>query len=310
VLYPQIGFLLSSVGPELKWAGIRAYNRYASDFAKAHPERYAATFMVDLGDIGRAVEEAHFAAEAGMRGGAFVAGGRPMGLPAFSDAYYAPFFAALEDLDLPFNMHGAFGGTGEAGWIGGPGAAMFNEVWINYNNLAKGGPLMHFLGGGVFERHPKLRIVVSETGGLAWAAEVLTALDEIYHAQASRSSINQKIMNPNQVARFKEFPRAPSDYFKSNCYVQGHNNLRDWAALEAVGVDNVIWASDFAHAESTWPNSVTEMRLVLQQTKTPLETVRKYLGENAARFYRFDLAKLQPHADRCGPDLEKVAEAA
>jgi predicted TIM-barrel fold metal-dependent hydrolase len=111
VLFPQIGFLLSSLGPELKWAGIRAYNRWASEFEATHPERYAACFMVELDDIPRACEEAQWASDHGMRGGSYIGGGRPMGLPAFYDRYYEPYFTLLEELELPFNMHAAFGSS-------------------------------------------------------------------------------------------------------------------------------------------------------------------------------------------------------
>jgi len=310
VLFPQVGFLLSSVGPELLWAGIRAYNRFAAEFAKSHPDRYAATFMVDLSNIERACEEARFAGENGMRGGAYIAGGRPPGLPAFSESYYEPFFKTLEEFNLPFNMHGAFSpGGNQAGWVAGPGAAVFNQIWINYLNLNKGGPLMHFLSGGVFERHPKLKIVVAESGGLYWATEVLQTLDEIYNSTDQRTSISLRNMNPNTVKKFKEFPRKPSDYFKTNVYVQGHNSALDWKALRTVGIDNVVWSSDFPHAESTWPYSVQEIKKLMADTGTSIEDARKFLGLNAAKLYGFDVKKLQPIADRVGPKLTASAAA-
>lgn len=309
VLFPQIGFLLSSVGPELLWAGIRAYNRFAAEFAGSHPDRYAATFMVDLSDIDKACAEARFAAKNGMRGGAYVAGGRPHGLPAFCESYYEPFFDTLEELNLPFNMHGAFGMTESGGWISGTGAATFNQVWIHYMNMTKGGPLMHFLSGGVIERHPKLKLVIAETGGLYWAKEVLDALDEIYDAQDMRASISLRPMNLHMVKHFKDLPRRPSDYFRTNVFVQGHNALRDWKALRSVGIDNVIWSSDFPHAESTWPYSVPEIRTLMAETGTSLDDARKFLGLNAAKLYGFDIEKLQPIADRVGPKLDAATAA-
>jgi len=310
VLFPQLGFLLSSVGPNLLWAGIRAYNRFASEFAKTHPDRYATTFMVDLADIDKACAEARFAAENGMRGGAYVASGRPPRLPAFCDPYYEPFFKTLEELNLPFNMHGAFSPGGDfGGWVSGPGAAVFNQVWIHYSNMNKGGPLMHFLSGGVFDRHPKLKIVIAETGGLYWVKEVLNTLDEIYDSNNMRATIGRRTMNEYMIKKFRESARKPSDYFRSNCYVQGHNATIDWKSLHAVGIDNVIWSSDFPHAEASWPYSVQEIKTVMAEAGVSLKDARKFLGLNAAKLYGFDLKKLQPIADRVGPKLSTAAAA-
>jgi predicted TIM-barrel fold metal-dependent hydrolase len=304
VLYPQVGFLLSTVTePELQWAGIRAYNRFAAEFAGTNPDRFAATFMVDLADIPRAVEEATWAKEQGMRGGAYIAGGKPMGLPFFNDTYYAPFFDALAELELPFNMHGAFNaGDGGTGWQSGPGSALFNQTWTGYNSLNKGGPLMHFIAGGVFERHPNLRIVVAESGGAFWAAEVCQTLDEIYESDNLRSPINNlRVMNQAAVNKFREFPKKPSAYFASNVYVQGHNSAMDWSSLDAVGIDNVIWSSDFPHAESTWPFSMDGVRKNIDELKPSVDHIAKFMGANAAELYGFDIEKLRPVAEQVGP---------
>jgi predicted TIM-barrel fold metal-dependent hydrolase len=301
VLFPQIGFLLSSLGPDLKWAGIRAYNRWAGEFAATHPDRYAACFMVDLDDIDRACEEARLAAETNMRGGSYIGGGQPPGLPAFHDEYYAPYFSLLEELELPFNMHAAFGGDpSSAGWQEGPGAAVMNQMWIHYNNMQKGGPLVSWIYGGVFDRHPKLQIVVAETGGCYWALEVMQNLDEIYESKGMRANIGKRPMNRHMVEQFHALPRRPSEYFRDNITVQGHDAVIDWNVIEEIP-DSVLWSSDFPHPESSWPFSVQEIGENLSEVKPSLETTQQFLAGNAAKLYKFDLAKLQPIADEIGP---------
>jgi predicted TIM-barrel fold metal-dependent hydrolase len=302
VLFPQIGFLLSSLGPELKWAGIRAYNRWAAEFAETHPERYAACFMVELDDIPRACEEAAWAAEHNMRGGSYIGGGRPVGLPAFYDRYYEPYFKLLEELQLPFNMHAAFGMSPdqEAGWIDGPGAAVFNQMWIHYNNMQKGGPLVHWICGGVFERHPNLQIVVAETGGCYWGQEVVRSLDEIYDAKEMRSSIGKRVMNQHMVDKFRELPRRPSDYFRDHVTLQGHNSIIDWEVIDELH-DSVLWSSDFPHPESSWPLSRSEVEENIKEVKPSFDALQQFLAGNAAKLYKFDLEKLRPIADEVGP---------
>jgi predicted TIM-barrel fold metal-dependent hydrolase len=302
VLFPQIGFLLSSLGPELKWAGIRAYNRWASEFASAHPDRYAACFMVELDDIPRACEEAQWAAEHNMRGGSYIGGGRPVMLPPFHDAYYAPYFSLLEELEMPFNMHAAFGGdVNTAGWQDGPGAAAINQMWLSYNNIAKGGPLYHWIFGEVFVRHPKLQIVIAETGGCYWAVDVLKALDEVYNAPALPiSRIGKRELNSNVVARVRELPKSPSEFFRDNVTVQGHNSILDWEAVPKIP-DSVLWSSDFPHPESSWPFSKSEIAENIAEVGLPFDQLQQFLAGNAARLYKFDLDKLQPVADEVGP---------
>jgi predicted TIM-barrel fold metal-dependent hydrolase len=302
VLFPQIGFLLSSLGPELKWAGIRAYNRWAAEFASAHPDRYAACFMVDLDDIDRACQEAEFGAEHNMRGGSYIGGGRPVGLPAFHNTYYQPYFKLLEELELPFNMHAAFGSEGmdSAGWQDGPGAAVFNQMWIHYNNMVKGGPLVHWISGGVFERHPKLQIVVAETGGCYWGVEVIKALDEVYDSTEMRSSIGKRVISKSMVAKFREMPKRPSEYFRQNVTLQGHNSPLDWQVVDTIP-DSVLWSSDYPHPESSWPLSRSEVEENIAEIGPSLENLEKFLGGNAASLYKFDLEKLQPIADEIGP---------
>jgi predicted TIM-barrel fold metal-dependent hydrolase len=303
VLFPQIGFILSSLGPELKWAGIRAYNRWAAEFASAHPDRLAACFMVELDDIERACEEARFAAEHNMRGGSYIGGGQPMGLPPFHDPYYEPYFKLLEELEMPFNMHAAFGSSASSTWGGGVGGVAFSQIGLHYDSLGKGGPLYHWIFGGVFERHPKLRIVVAETGGCYWGAEVLDLLDELYDSDSMRSGIGKRNMNPVMAEYFREMPRRPSEYFRDNITLQGHNSIRDWSVISRLS-DSVLWSSDFPHPESSWPFSRKEIQENILEVKPSFEDLQKFLAGNAAKLYKFDLAKLQPIADQVGPEYD------
>jgi predicted TIM-barrel fold metal-dependent hydrolase len=307
IVYPQLGFIFSGTpDPELRWAGIRAFNRWMADFCSHAPERYAGTFALDLGDIDRCVEEAKWARDNDLRGGAFVSGGKPMGLPPFQAPYYAKFFDALEDLGLPMNMHAAFdfisGGNNPFEPL--PGQAVLMEVIMRHNFLDKGGPLMNFLAGGVFERHPGLKVVVSETGGSWWAAEIVELLDSVYEQQTTSYDMKgDAALYETFAARFREFPRKPSDYFSTNVFVQGHSHVKDLESMERVGVDNVIWANDFPHCEGSWPHSMEGLLRTAGEVGVSADNMEKFLSLNAARVYGFDLDKLQPIADEIGPEL-------
>ena len=100
---------------------------------------------------------------------------------------------------------------------------------------------------GVFERFPDLRVVFVEPG-LGWVAWWLDIVDDLVARQGY------------------EFPALrdlPSAYFHRNMFltfVDEPHALR--LAQETLGIDNVMWSSDYPHPVSSWPRSqeiVTEM---------------------------------------------------
>jgi hypothetical protein len=77
------------------------------------------------------------------------------------------------------------------------------------------------------------------------------------------------------------------------------------ALREAVGVDKIMWGSDFPHREGCWPYSVEHLRLSFAGVD-PAD-VAAMVGGNAARLYGFDLDALAPVAARVGPAVDEVA---
>ena len=66
-----------------------------------------------------------------------------------------------------------------------------------------------------------------------------------------------------------------------------------------------MWASDYPHDEGTYPYSKQSLRNTFHDV--PEDEVRMMLSETAAKIYDFDLAKLQPIADRVGMSPEELA---
>ncbi len=73
----------------------------------------------------------------------------------------------------------------------------------------------------------------------------------------------------------------------------------------AIGVDKIMWGSDYPHAEGTWPH--TKQRLADAFRGTPAAEVAAMLGGNAAGVYGFDTARLAPLAERIGPEVAALA---
>jgi predicted TIM-barrel fold metal-dependent hydrolase len=71
-----------------------------------------------------------------------------------------------------------------------------------------------------------------------------------------------------------------------------------------IGIDNMLWGSDYPHYEGSWPNSRAVIRDALHGA--PEDEIRAILGENAARVYGFDLAMLDQIAAEVGPTVAEI----
>jgi predicted TIM-barrel fold metal-dependent hydrolase len=85
-------------------------------------------------------------------------------------------------------------------------------------------------------------------------------------------------------------------------------NSHESAIRHKIGVGNLMWGADFPHVEGTW--SRTRKSLARCFAGVPPEDVRAILSENPARVYGFDVAALQPIADRVGPTMEELVGSA
>ncbi|HXW38983.1 MAG TPA: amidohydrolase family protein, partial [Acidimicrobiales bacterium] len=97
----------------------------------------------------------------------------------------------------------------------------------------------------------------------------------------------------------------PSEYFARNCFVGvSFPSPAEAQAMRTVGLDRVMWGSDYPHLEGTAPFSREAVRRTF--AGVPRKETEAMLGGNAARIYGFNIAALQPIADRVGPTVAEV----
>ncbi len=275
--------------------GIRAHNRWLVDFCAEAPERRAGIGLVYLNDIDEAIEDVQWIAKHGLRGGILL----PHVPPDCTHItpLYAPeldrFWAVCQDAGVVLNQHG---GTGSPDY--GPYAVSL-PIRLVETAFYSTRSLPHLLMSGVFERFPKLRYITTESG-CAWAPEMLAKLDRFW-----------KLIQTGAVGEFS-FPEGvmpsepPSDTAKRNChYGASSPSPRELAGRHEIGVERILWGSDYPHYEGTFPHS----RLAIRHTfhDKPEPEVRAILGENAAKLYDFDLEKLAPWAAKFGPTPGEVS---
>ncbi|HLW69233.1 MAG TPA: amidohydrolase family protein [Candidatus Binataceae bacterium] len=269
VLYPTLGLFweAESSDAELSAAYARAYNRWITDFCGDSGGRLIPIAHISLGDPEEAALELERAVKEGCRGAflaPFTLSRRPHG-----DAAHDRFFAVAQDCNVPVAIHptvepaalGIHHRYDHFGWA----------AW--YYDLFAGQPVQHafatFFQLGVFDRFPRLRVVVLESGA-GWIGYFLDRADAIFTGTPIA-----------QTVRLKE---KPSVYFKERCFISADPDERTIAGLMAhVGEDKFFWASDYPHPDHPG-NYLEELSgLVAPMTDSGR---RGILGENVAKAYR------------------------
>jgi predicted TIM-barrel fold metal-dependent hydrolase len=281
-----------------RWAGLRAHNRWLVDFCAELPGRRAGVAQVMLYDIDDAVEEAKWVREVGLTGGVLLpmdgpeGGGQPLHSPD-----YEPLWEICEALDLPVHRHGPTPGgrpQGDGTSRGILAIGMVEHPFYDHRSLA------HLVFAGVFERHPRLRYVMTESGS-GWVRSYLQSLDGVYLAgRNDRGSI--RYVRP----ALEELTMLPSEYFQRNCFLGSSLLLRSEINVRhEIGLDRMMLGIDYPHAEGTFPYSRESLRFLLHDV--PADECWDLLGGTAAQVYGFDVDYLQTVADRICPTVEDVA---
>ena len=271
IMYPTQGLLLYSVKDgELLNAVFATYNNWIAEFCSAYPSRLRGVAMLNIDDVQLGVREMERCAKLGLVGTMISV--YPTEDRAYDSPEYEPLWAAAQDLRMPLSLHlgtnragpnDAFVDTEETG------AAYYTNVdhWVRMS-------LSHMIFSGVFERYPRLQAGSIEME-LSWVPHFLDRLDYNYTQRPKTGKWHT----------FKE-DMMPSDYFHRNVFLgfqEDHLGIRD---RHIIGVDNLLWGSDYPHPESTFPLSQQVLKEILADCTE--EERAKIVGGNARRIYRLN----------------------
>ncbi|MBW2363287.1 MAG: amidohydrolase [Deltaproteobacteria bacterium] len=260
-----------------------AYNRWLAEFCAEVPGRRAGVGLITVDDIDAAVSEIRWMRDSGLTGG-IVLPVDTNGHPYYNHPRYEPLWAVCEDLDVPIHAH--VGWTPNYGDYKGSLGIFLSEItWWGRRSF-------HFLiWSGVFERHPKLRFVMTEMGQ-DWVVPELADLDKKYEMPMFRHMR-------------RELPRHPSEYFARNCYMGAAFMARDVVEMRhEIGVDKLMWGSDYPHIEGTWPHTAEKLGVAF--AGVPQAECQQMLGGTAAEVYGFDVDELAKHAAEMGPKTANI----
>ena len=278
VLYPSQGlFYFRVTDGALMSAIFRAYNDWLAEFCKTDPSRLKGIAMINLDDVQDGIRELERAARLGLAGAMITE--YPLEHRRYDQPEYEPFWAAAEALGMPLSLHTA---TRRQGKIRGAGEKTLRDASSRatkafYPALS----MCDMIFSGVFERYERLTLAIVEFE-LAWAPYVLTSMDYTYRERHGEA-----------IYRFKDGMR-PSDFFHRNVVLSFQEDAIGIRLRDAIGVDNLMWGSDYPHSESTFPRSREILDEIL--AGVPADEQAKIVGGNTARVYHFDVARVTAHA--------------
>jgi len=201
--------------------------------------------------------------------------------PRLEDKRWEPLFDLLEQSGIVLSFHvTVFPKAGDAfdKYRGSPGATflhakMFIEQFLD--------PFVDLFAWGILERHPKLKIVIAESG-VGWVPWVVEELDYRHHRLWECADYwDDKGGIPHKM--------KPGEVFQRQVYGTFQQSPTAMRLLEFWGPENLLWASDYPHPDSIWPNSVNTIAKTMGHMDP--EVVRGLVGGNAAALYGLDLRK-------------------
>jgi predicted TIM-barrel fold metal-dependent hydrolase len=296
--YP--GFVLFAGPPKAdeyrhRRAGIKAHNRWLVDFCARQPGRRAGVGQIFLNDIDDAIADATWIKENGLFGGVLLPTVAPdvKWVKPLYHPDYDRLWAALQDLDIPVNLHG---GTGSPNYGNTPATPALLISEVAFYGLR---PFVHMLLAGVFERFPRLKFVITEAAG-ARIPSLLDELDDVI------TKMQAGAIGELKYASGSALPRSATEYFHQSCWIgASFPKPADFAAREVCAPGRWMWGSDYPHDEGTAPFTTQAIRQVMHDVSEP--ELRDLLAGNAAKLYGFDLDALAPLAQKYGPTVEEIA---
>jgi len=247
---------------------VQAYNDFIIDEWCAYdPARQIPLVMVPWWDVEATVKEIYRTAEKGAKSFTFVELPHRLGLPSWHTDHWDPVLAAAQETDMTISLHFGSGGSPD---VSPEGGTKNFTVAISLFGLNSMSALAELLLSPVFHKFPKLKIALSE-GGIGWIPYMLERIDYVWERHRWYNDVNREV--------------RPSDLFRKHifgCFISDRHGIE---SRHAIGVDNIMFESDYPHSDSNWPN--TRELLAQALADVPDDEARKMVELNARRVYNF-----------------------
>jgi predicted TIM-barrel fold metal-dependent hydrolase len=276
LMFPTLASLLEERmrdDPEMTHAVIHSLNEWLYEtWTFDYEHRIFTTPVITLPIVERAVEELEWAVDRGARAVLIrpapawgLRGPRSPGLPEFD-----PFWEKVVEHDVLVAMHSSDSGYERFAdeWMG-DGGEMLPFQPHAFRMLSAWRPVEDAVSAlvchGALSRFPTLKVAVIENGS-SWVAPLLDRMEDIYKKMP------------------QDFPENPIDVILRNIYVSPFWEEDLGALAELIGVEHVLFGSDFPHPEGL----ADPASYVDELEGLPEESIRKIMGGNLAALMGVD----------------------
>ena len=217
---------------------VQAFNDALAEFAQVDPKRLIVSYQIPIHDIDLAVAEVERVIALGGKSLQLPVFPTELGSPDYLHPRYTTLFAVIEESGLPICCHIGLKTTLDE--LAERDPTPNKGIMVPVTPLMTAEAFGMLIMGGVFERFPRLKVVFVEPG-LTWVAWWLDVVDDMVKRQGYK---------------FPAITELPSVYFHRNVSLTfideaiALHRMRD-----LLGVENLLWSTDFPHPVTSWPNS-------------------------------------------------------
>jgi predicted TIM-barrel fold metal-dependent hydrolase len=268
---------------------LRGYNDWlAQEYCAVAPDRLIGLGVIPMTNVDDAVAEMEHCKNLGLKGVSLRAFPSNKGYPTLEDDR---FWAASLDLQMPVTIHVELDRSGERD---GP-LLMYPKEPEEIRKKSARAPAADFvrqvarfyqLGGlnvvqlvlhGLFDRFPKLKLYFAETQA-GWVPTFLEVADLRYqrHHRWAHELFGWQPLQHG----------LPSEYVKEHIYWGIVHDRTGVEMRHHVGVNRIMWSTDFPHQESEWPRSREVLEKMMQGV--PEDERYQMVTGNCVEFFRLD----------------------
>jgi len=275
VLYPTVAGVAGETfgrltDPDFELACVQAYNDWLIEEWANRSERFIPQCIVPIYPMEATVAEIKRSVKKGHRGVIYPA--VPMELrdvPHINEAVYDPLWATCQDLGVPICFHAGSSEALQVPPYKGYSPALAGAFQAITRPMSTVSVLVNLWISRILLRFPDLKVIFGESG-LGWGAYILEYTDFQFKGDGLHRS----------------YDLTPSEMFKRQCYLVGWYDRASIRTRRYIGTENILWATNFPLATSTWPKSGDTISRCFRDV--PDAERQKILWENAATLYRVE----------------------